>query len=205
MEIKRLLPKTFGANCYLINYHKQSIIIDPSVSLDIIRHELDDNQLVGVLLTHGHFDHILSLEEILNYYHVPVFLHLKAITKLENAKKNYSLLTAKKIAIKMDNYSVITVRQSDELTILPGLKIKVFETPGHTDCSVCYLIGDNLFTGDTLFKGTVGRTDLYSGSQELLITSLELFKSLPGHIKIFPGHEEETTIKDEKISNYYLR
>lgn len=204
MEIKRLLPKTFGANCYFVHNNKQSIIIDPSVSLEIIKRELGTNKLVGVLLTHGHFDHILGLEEVLDFYQVPLYLHSQAIEKIGDAKKNYSLLTGQKIALNLENYSVKTIKQSDELLIF-DLPIKVYETPGHTNCSVCYLIDDNLFTGDTLFKGTVGRTDLYSGSQEILLNSLELLKSFPDNITVFPGHEEQTTILDEKLYNRYLR
>lgn len=205
MNIKKLLPQTFGANCYLVNYNNQSIIIDPSVGLKEIMEELGDSKLVAVLLTHGHFDHILSLEEILNYYQVPLYLHSDATFKLADAKKNYSLLTGKKIVINLENYLVKTIQNGDELDILPEKKVKVYETPGHTDCSVCYLIDDSLFTGDTLFKETVGRTDLYSGNQEVLKTSIELLKTLPDQTKVYPGHEEETTIYHEKLYNCYFK
>jgi glyoxylase-like metal-dependent hydrolase (beta-lactamase superfamily II) len=96
------------------------------------------------------------------------------------------------------------LKDGDELTFDGGV-IKIIHTPGHTKGGVCFLADDNLFSGDTLFQQSVGRTDLPGGNMTTLLTSLEKLKQLPDAVKVFPGHGESTTIGEEKLSNPYLK
>lgn len=205
MKIKQLISNTFEANCYLILHQNKAVIIDPCVSVDIIQKELESHQLVGIFLTHGHFDHILHLEELAQKYSVKIFLHQNAIEKLSDFRKNYSRLLSTKIELIFDEERLQTINHLDKIYIFDDMPFTVFYTPGHTNCSVCYLIDKYLFTGDTLFKENIGRSDLYSGDFATLQKSLKFLKTFRDDIVVYPGHGMQTTIGDEKKNNYYFQ
>lgn len=205
INIKRLISKTFDANCYIVSKGNQAVIIDPCVSVERIKEELEDKKLVGILLTHGHFDHILHLENILKHYQVKVYLHHNAIEKLADHRKNYSAILPEKIKVVLDENLVVTVNHLQKITFDNDFEFSILHTPGHTNCSVCYLIDNQLFSGDTLFKENIGRSDLYTGDFEVLKQSLNLLKSLDNEIIIYPGHGDKSTIKHEKTYNYYFK
>lgn len=195
------LAKTFGieSNCYLIVSDGEAAVVDPSVSLDRFA-DIGDIKITKVLLTHGHFDHILALSDYISMG-AEVYVSENDEGMLRDARLNASLLFG--LGDISFNVPVVNVFDDDVLS-LGGEDIKVISTPGHTKGSVCYQIGDNLFTGDTLFCGNIGRCDLPGGSFTEMKSSLTKLASLSGDYKIYPGHDELTYLSKEKKTNYYM-
>lgn len=203
MEIKTL-NDGFYANTYLLINQGEALIIDPAIPLRDIKTALKENKVVGVLLTHGHFDHFKTLKVVLDQYQVPCYLNKKAYLKLLDPSLSCAAYFG---YLKVDDYSnQLFSYLSDGATIKIGsFQVKVIFTPGHTDCSVCYLINNCLFSGDTLFHHSVGRTDLPTGSAFVLQESLKKLLTLSEDYPVYPGHEEATSIQEEALNNPYYR
>lgn len=189
-----------GTNSYLlINDNKDCYIIDASSELksfqDII--EKEGLKLKYILLTHGHFDHIMGLQALLDRYKVPVVCHQDEKIILNDSNLNLSNMVSKSLSFDADIY-------------LEGNKgtFDIFDyilTPGHTPGGVNYKIGKHVFTGDSLFNGSIGRTDFPMGDYRSLITSLkERILVLDGDSIVYPGHGPESTIGFEKDNNPFL-
>lgn len=200
--VKTLISEIFAANCYIVDVHHGVYIIDPCVGIKQIQNEITDKPILGIFITHGHADHFWGLKELSNSYEAPIYVHEKAIEKIENWKHNYSFLIKKPFSIKIDTSRYRFVDEG--MMKIDDQIITIYYTPGHSDCSISILIGKSLFTGDTLFASSVGRTDLYTSNPAQLKTSLQKLKTLPNDIIIYPGHEESTTIGNEKNNNPYL-
>ena len=204
MKIKRFISKFFESNTYLIIKDQTAIIIDPSVELDLIKKELEGLKISGILLTHGHADHFVYLKEYHDHYQCLIYCHQKALEKIEDPEKNYSKFGNARLSYHLPKTSYNFLKEG-QISIINNIEVKVLETPGHSDCSICFLIEDTMFSGDTLFKGTVGRTDLYSSSNNDLIKSLNKIYNLDYDYFIYPGHAESSLLSIERISNRYLR
>ena len=184
---------------------KELILIDPADDAGrIIRKiEADGLKLQGILLTHGHFDHIGAVDDLRAYFKgVQCYAGEKAEEVLENGRYNLSASWAAALSIRADRL----LRDKETLT-LAGFKIKVIETPGHTKGGVCYYLSEEgvLFSGDTLFRTSVGRTDFPTGSMSQIVRSVQyLTENLPGDTVVYPGHQEITTIAYEQRFNPYL-
>jgi len=184
---------------------KELILIDPADDAGrIIRKiEADGLKLQGILLTHGHFDHIGAVDDLRAYFKdVQCYAGEKEEEVLENGSYNLSASWAAALSIRADRL----LRDKETLT-LAGFKIKVIETPGHTKGGVCYYLSEEgvLFSGDTLFRTSVGRTDFPTGSMSQIVRSVQyLTENLPGDTVVYPGHQEITTIAYEQRFNPYL-
>ena len=184
---------------------KELILIDPADDAGrIIRKiEADGLKLQGILLTHGHFDHIGAVDDLRAYFKgVQCYAGEKEEKVLENGSYNLSASWAAALSIRAD----LLLRDKETLT-LSGFKIKVIETPGHTKGGVCYYLSEEgvLFSGDTLFRTSVGRTDFPTGSMSQIVRSVQyLTENLPGDTVVYPGHQEITTIAYEQRFNPYL-
>lgn len=184
---------------------KELILIDPADDAGrIIRKiEADGLKLQGILLTHGHFDHIGAVDDLRAYFKgVQYYAGEKEEEVLENGSYNLSASWATALSIRADRL----LRDKETLT-LAGFKIKVIETPGHTKGGVCYYLSEEgvLFSGDTLFRTSVGRTDFPTGSMSQIVRSVQyLTEKLPGDTVVYPGHQEITTIAYEQRFNPYL-
>lgn len=156
----------------------------------------------AILLTHGHRDHIGAVPELRKHYGIPVYVGAEDQEMLGDADKNLSTgLFGKPMTLQADQL----LKDKDQLE-LAGFSIQVFHTPGHTPGGCCFYFPEEqvLFSGDTLFCGSVGRTDFPGGSSSALVTSVRrLLKELPAETEVYPGHENDTSIEQERCWNPY--
>lgn len=197
MEIRKLTLGIYQTNTYLVVQDNEIIVIDPVSKPERIQALIKENEtLVGICLTHGHFDHIGAVDELVSIYNCPVFIHKDDYELTQDPEKNYSQTKKIKLKSKIEFYS-------DSMKI-KSFNFDVLNTPGHTKGSVCLRFDNNLFTGDTLFKGSIGRTDLYGANPQEMKQSLRLLRSLQEDYIIYPGHDGITTLFDELKRNPYL-
>lgn len=199
----------FDANCYVVTFDKEAIVIDPCIDIQSIKKMIGNYHLSFIILTHGHFDHFCSLTALEKEVNVPIYLAKNAVNKLENAFYNCSALVGNDMTVFLDHNLYHYVNDFEKIEI-DGHIITFIHTKGHSDCSICILIDNNMFSGDTLFKGSVGRCDLYSGNEAILRKSLANLKqyvlnNYHNKIDIYPGHGDKTNFEEELINNPYLR
>ena len=193
-----------STNCYLIYNQKsrEAVVVDPADNGAFVLNKCWELQVkpVAVILTHGHFDHILAVEDICRAFSCQVYAGREEDRLLQDSSMNLSTIMGTERTIVCAD---VLVKEKDELS-LAGFKWNVLETPGHTAGSVCYYIPSEqvLFSGDTLFAGSLGRTDLPTGDQKAIVSSIrEKLLPLPEETKVFPGHGEGTTIGRERRYN----
>lgn len=188
-------------NCYVLDKDNKCFIIDPGYDYEALKKEIEGLEVLGILLTHGHADHI----GLIGKFNVPIYVHKEDDILLR--REDLALFSAvnEEKEYYYDNLKLIYVYDGMQIPFLEDT-IKVLHTPGHTGGSVCYQYKNKLFSGDTLFKYSVGRTDLPTGSSfDMQKSILRLIDTLSENTKVYPGHDENTTIKDEKQNNsYYL-
>lgn len=196
MRVITIGEHSFGSHCYaVISDDGRAMIVDPSASVSSILAAVSSEgaTIDGILITHGHFDHILSLDNLRDATGVPAYIHEEDAEMLTDGNKNMFYFAYGKDRVWRAADGVL--HDGDEIP-LGCEKIKVIHTPGHSKGCVCYLCGKNLITGDTLFAETVGRTDLYGGSSEILADSLSKLRSLglDKNTPIFAGHGPDGTL-----------
>ena len=196
MEIYNLFPGSFGSNCYLLISENQAAVVDPSADAEVILQKVAQHgaTLQYILLTHGHFDHICSLDTLRAKTAIPAYIHMGDADMPADAEKN-AFLTFFGCS-RTYRTPEKTVQEGDVLT-LGNEHIRVLHTPGHTEGSVCYLCNDKaLITGDTLFERGFGRYDLHGGNPYKLRQSLERLALLDHALVIYPGHGSPTDLGD---------
>ena len=206
LKINQYVVGAVQTNCYFaINDEtKEVLIVDPGDNArqlaDRIRQE--DLKPVAVLLTHGHFDHAGGAAELAREFQIPVYAHEDEKETLEDPKLNVSWMMGKEEHFSADEF----VTDEQELD-LAGFHIRVLHTPGHTVGGCCYYLPyeDVVFSGDTLFCMSVGRTDFPKGSMSSIVRSIkEKLMVLPERTIVYPGHNDVTTIENERMYNPYL-
>ena len=207
MEIKCLVLGMLRTNGYIAYNEetKKAVVIDPAAEPNKITDVITALGLKpeAVLLTHGHFDHMLAADALRQEYHIPIGLHADDAELLSDPKKNCSA------TFFAAPYGISADERFTDAQILPYLDgtLTVLATPGHTAGSCCYYAAEEgvLFSGDTLFSGSVGRTDLPTAKPAMLSVSIrEKLFTLPEDTTVLPGHGEDTTIGEEKRSNPYV-
>ncbi|HWO77627.1 MAG TPA: MBL fold metallo-hydrolase [Bacillus sp. (in: firmicutes)] len=205
---KRMPVGPVAANCYIVwNDSKNCLIIDPGGEAEKIRSAINKLELTpkAILLTHCHFDHIAALEDIRTFYSIPVYVHEnEAKWLLDPALNGSQLFKAGIVRCKPADH-FFTSEGTHEVE---GLKFTLFETPGHSPGSVTFYFEEAGFviSGDALFYGSIGRTDLPGGNHQELIKSIkEKLLTLPDDTIVLSGHDQETTIFHEKEFNPFLK
>ncbi|MBO5279803.1 MAG: MBL fold metallo-hydrolase [Clostridia bacterium] len=193
MKICSINGRGFASNTYILENNSEAFIFDPSAKENEIARVLDEMNAkpVGIILTHGHFDHTLSLAALREKYGVPVYIHTLDNEMLSDSEKNAGKLLLWR---EFENSPADKTFDNGDELILGCETVKILHTPGHTKGSCCFLAGDILITGDTLFAQGFGRYDLYGGDGEVLFKSLSSLKKLDGTLKIYPGHGEPSTL-----------
>ena len=194
MTIYTLCDDDFlGTNCYVVKTEEGCIVIDPGVPLEDVQQRVGNSPIVAVLLTHAHVDHVLYLQ-MYKEKGIPVYLHEADNAAMGDPELNLSSDLLETMTFPAADH---LIREGDRLS-LAGLDIEVLHTPGHTPGSVCFRIGDDLFSGDTLFRLGYGRVDFPGGNVSDMAASLKRLKKLPGQTRVYPGHGGPTTIAREQ-------
>ena len=203
-KIMKLVVGELQENCFILfDENKDAVVVDPGGSSENIIEAIDKNSLniKYILLTHGHFDHVGAVAALVKKYKAPVYMSKDDRAFLESPKE----VRASAFGMQIEAADVdVFVKEGDEIPFSEGT-IKVIETPGHTLGSVCYLFENYLFAGDTLFNGSIGRTDFPESNHSLMIESLKKLKKLDDEIYVLSGHGPESQISYEKMTNPYLR
>ena len=198
MLIKCLPVGNMEANCYIVTDENslQCAVIDPGDESNTIMDYIEDNKLrpKAIFLTHGHYDHTGAAIAVSQETGAPIYINREDIAP-QGVPEMYRFTPPE---------GVICYSDGDTIDI-GALRFRVLETPGHSRGSVTLRCEDALFTGDTLFKGSCGRTDLPGGDTDKLMASLGRLGELPGDFEIWPGHMDATTMGVERATNYYLR
>jgi len=197
MDIKTVKVGILQTNCYILIKNKKAVIIDPGAKAERILQALGDAEVVAILLTHAHFDHIGAINDLLTVKPCPIYLSEDDEALMHDPQLNYSF--PKRFTVEKETLPYPSTLKLGEFSF------EIMDTPGHTDGSVCLLIEDNLFTGDTLFMQSVGRTDLRTGNPTKMKQSLRKLKALDHDYRVYPGHDDSTTLNEEKAHNIYLK
>lgn len=190
-------------NCYMLSKTdtNECIIVDPGEEAAKLSDYMEKKELkpIAILLTHGHFDHIGAVDELRKKYNIKVYAAKEEEETLKNPDLNLSSQFGAGFTVEADEY----LKDGQQLELL-GENVKCILTPGHTKGGMCYYFGESgiLFSGDTLFLQSVGRTDFPGGSMSEIIRSIrEKLFVLPDYVRVYTGHGLMTNIKDEKMLN----
>lgn len=203
-KIIKLVVGMLQENCFILyDEDKNAFIVDPGGSSELIIETIEKNELnlKFILLTHGHVDHVGAVATLKEKYNLDVYMSLEDKDFLESPETvRSSTFGLKTNPAKVDHL----VKEGDEIAFGDN-KIKVIETPGHTLGSVCYLYKNILFAGDTLFNGSIGRTDFPESDHNKMMESLKKLKNLDDDIYVLSGHGPETQMGNEKLNNPFMR
>ena len=195
LNMKMLPLGAYQTNCYLVweETSPACVVIDPGYEPDAVLNEAKKlgKEIAAILLTHGHFDHVGAVRDLAAETGCPVYLHEADLTMPPQ-------MTAGPL------YYTNTYGEGDFVE-KAGLSFKVLHTPGHTPGSVCLASENALFSGDTLFWGSCGRTDLPGGSWSTIRVSLQHLADLPGNYEVYPGHGDATSLDFERKMNPYMQ
>jgi len=205
MQVETIPVSPFETNCYIIRPDDENncVVIDPGDEDEKIIDFIEKNNLnpKAILLTHGHADHIAAVKPIKEKFDIPLYVGKGEEQLLENPSANVSAIFGFQITCPKPEH----ILNDSDVFEIGSMKFTVFATPGHSPGGICYFIENKLFCGDTLFNGSVGRTDLPGGDYQTLIKSIDKnILSLPDDIICYPGHGPATTVGEERRNNPFL-
>jgi len=204
MIIKKLVVGPLESNCYTISDEnkKEVLVVDPGDEPDSILDLVNENNydLKYILCTHGHFDHVGAIPELKKVTGAKIVIHRDEI-EIYNSTRDQAAILWEYVIEPLPEPDILA-SEGDKLEI-GDLRFEILHTPGHSPGGICLYGEGILITGDTLFAGSVGRTDLYGGDIEKLKSSFKRLMSLPDSVKVLPGHGPESTIGKEKTDNFF--
>jgi glyoxylase-like metal-dependent hydrolase (beta-lactamase superfamily II) len=203
MRVVPVASPSFGSNTYLIVSGTHALVVDPAVSVAAISSAAAAEGVTpeGILLTHGHFDHMLSMDELCEELKLPSMIHRDDAVMLTDGKANaFCDFFGKERTFRPAD----RLLSDGELLPLGDEAIRVIHTPGHSRGSCCFLCGNRLITGDTVFAEGFGRFDLYGGDKETLKHSLSLLGTMDPHLRIYPGHGPRAFLGDALATCAYF-
>ena len=185
-------------NCYIVTDEdtKECAIIDPGADSNTILDYIESNKLkpVAIFMTHGHYDHHMALDEVIDVTGARAYIHESEINRSGQRERH-----------KLDDNGKLSFYAEGDIIKAGSLEFHIIETPGHSTGSVTLICQDALFTGDTLFRGDCGRTDLEGGSDDIMMLSLKRLSELDGDYEVYPGHAEASTLSYERSFNRYMK
>ncbi|MCH3971573.1 MAG: MBL fold metallo-hydrolase [Oscillospiraceae bacterium] len=202
MQIQCISGGIVPTNCYLLTDDKtgQTAVIDPGFYDSRLQRAAAQTKVTKILLTHGHFDHTIGVSRLVKQTGAKVYLYETEADFVTNPSYSLSGMGMGDVP----PYKPDVLLKDKDTIPLGSLTIQVLHTPGHTHGGCCYLVGDALFSGDTLMCGTVGRTDFPTGSFQDIVASVQRLRDLPGEWRVLPGHEMETKLSWERRNNPYM-
>lgn len=205
MRIIPIYPTYREANCYLAAQDGKAFVFDPGDCAERIAETATKNglEITAIVLTHAHFDHIMATNELAELVGVPVYIHKGDIQALYESSLNLSGLGAGVDYLIDKSTEVIALSEGDTISVGSEC-FTVMSTPGHTPGSACFVCGDIIITGDTLFAGTIGRTDFPGGDIGEMRRSLTRLRELSGDYTLYSGHGGQTTLERERAHNFCL-
>ncbi len=209
MKLEKFNQNYLEVNTYFIIEDNHCLLIDPGSNIKGILKYINNHHLnvLGVILTHAHFDHFISCNEVIKYFDVPLYVHKKANDLLYQGNQNLSSYVPEISSIVLDK-NVVVKNINEETKVVEGFKLNVLHVPGHSPDSICLYFKEEkiLISGDALFKLSIGRTDFhYSNTKQLLKNIKNKLFRLPDDTMVYPGHGDNTTIGHEKKHNPYLK
>ena len=200
MNIKTLVLGPLQVNCYIIYVNQKCVVIDPGAEPEKVMNTCEDLglEIEAILLTHGHFDHVGGVKKLVEETNCALWMHQGDWSQKPGPMTSYLYPLAN------CDFTEVQFCEHGQVINAAGLSFSVLETPGHTWGSVCYRCGDALFTGDTLFAGGCGRTDLPGGDWKTIHESLKRLVAMEGDCAVYPGHGEATTLAIERENNPYI-
>lgn len=206
MKIEKFVLGSLGTNCYLIENEekRELVIVDPATCPEYLISHVKTNGYTpkAILLTHGHFDHVMGIDGWVKEFGIPVYLHEDEKKILENPELNLSAMFGASYS-----YNQVQCLKNGDVLEVAGFQFKVIHTPGHTTGGCCYYeeAEEVLLSGDTLFRFSVGRSDFPMGNGATLAKSIhEKLFCLPDDVMVYPGHNDLTCIGDEKRGNPFV-
>lgn len=200
LSVRKIYPLGFASNCYLVTADgKTAVAIDPSQRRVLDKAKEAGLQIVAVLLTHGHFDHVGGCFD-LDAAGVPIYCAAAEEPLVHGRDSMY-----REYGAPMPTFKTFSTLKDGDKISLAGIDFSVISTPGHTAGSITYLAEKYLFTGDTLFEMSVGRTDLPTGDWQTLVKSVRKLYALAGDYTVCPGHGDDTSLQKERDGNPYVR
>ena len=204
MEVVKINNHPVASNTYIVfnENSNKAVIIDPSFNIaSAVNAILSDGlEITAILLTHGHFDHIAGVDSIRKSLNIPLYIHKNDADMLFSSEKNHGSFWGFDVATDPAE----NVIHDNDIINEGQMCFKVLHTPGHTKGSVCFICDDCIFTGDTLFYMSIGRTDLPGGDFDEIRESLRKLASLDFDYKVYPGHEQSTSLFYEKDNNPFM-
>ncbi len=209
IEVYRFQTPPLASNCYVVKDKdtQSAIVIDPGHPRSRALEFIEKNSLTVeyVLLTHRHFDHVLGTAEFVRKTGAKATIHRLDAVGLESSKDSLFDNFVEYYGISQEIIRADILLNDGDVIDWSGRKIEVIHTSGHTSGGVCYIIEDCIFTGDTLFAGSIGRVDFPTGDSEQMKASLARLASLQGDYKVYSGHGESTTLDCERRNNIYMK
>lgn len=207
IKTEKLVLGDIFTNTYIVTDSEsgECAVIDPAADSEILSENLKDKNVKYILLTHGHFDHIGGAKAVKERTNAKLVIHKNDESCLSDETK--SLFAMQYPGALQPKAAADIVTENGDCLSLGNSKIRVMHTPGHTVGGCCYIFENDrvIFSGDTLFRLSAGRTDFPGGSAREILYSLSALAELPGDYKVYPGHEEETTLEYERQNNRYMR